>query len=204
MSLLEKDGWTKDAEGGRKKETTTGTGKKKTTTKTPLTLTLTTVDTKENIAVAQFIKQQWDDIGVKTELEIVPAPKIQKEKIKTRDFDALLYGEIIGSDPDPYPFWHSSQNDSNGFNLSLYNNNHVDNLLEKARVTNKIEDRVAMYKEFQNILAEDVPAIFLYSPSYVSAMSKKIKGNEPAMIFTPADRLQTVINWYIDTKYTWK
>ncbi|HTM68625.1 MAG TPA: peptide ABC transporter substrate-binding protein [Candidatus Binatia bacterium] len=200
--LLEKDGWKLDAADGiRKKESKDD---KKNVVKTPLDITLTTVDAKENIAVAQTIKKDWEGLGVQTELEIIPASKVQKDKIRPRDYDALLYGEIIGPDPDPFPFWHSSQNDASGLNLAVFSNRRADELLEKARVATKSEDREADYKEFQDILAEEVPAILLYSPTYTYVVGRKVKGIDTATIFTPADRFDDVSNWYIETKKVWK
>lgn len=200
--LLEKDGWKLDpADGVRKKD---GKNDKKETVKTPLEITLTTVDAKENIAVAQTIKKDWEGIGVRTELEIVPASKVQKDKIRPREFDALLYGEIIGPDPDPFPFWHSSQNDAAGLNLAVFSNRRADELLEKARAATKTEDREADYREFQDILAEEVPAILLYSPTYTYVVGRKVKGIETATIFSPADRFDDVSSWYIETKRVWK
>lgn len=201
-SLLEKDGWKLDpADGVRKQETKDD---KKNVVKTPLEITLTTVDAKENIAVAQAVKQYWEGLGVKTELEIVPASRIQKDKIRSRDYDALLYGEIMGPDPDPFPFWHSSQNDAAGLNLAVFSNRRADELLEKARVATKTEDREADYKEFQDILAEEVPAILLYSPTYTYVVGRKVMGIEPTTIFTPADRFDDIATWYINTKRIWK
>ncbi|MEY4744102.1 MAG: hypothetical protein RL272_47 [Candidatus Parcubacteria bacterium] len=201
-ALLEKDGWNLDpADGVRKQETKDA---KKNVVKTPLEITLTTVDAKENIAVAQAVKQYWEGLGVKTELEIVPSSKIQKDKIRPRDYDALLYGEIMGPDPDPFPFWHSSQSDAAGLNLAVFSNRRADELLEKARVATKTADRETYYKEFQDILAEEVPAILLYSPTYTYVVGRKVMGLETRTIFTPADRFDDVASWYISTKRVWK
>ncbi len=200
-ALLEKDGWKLNAEGVREQQTVDKAGK--VTATTPLSLTLTTVDAKENIDVARLIQQDWNAIGAKTELEIEPASKIQKEKIRPRDYDALLYGEILGPDPDPYPFWHSSQNEAPGLNLAVFSNRRVDELLEKARLTTNDAERTTYYKEFQDILAEEVPAIFLYSPTYTYVVSRNIKNMDTATIFTPSGRFANVEQWYINTKRAW-
>jgi peptide/nickel transport system substrate-binding protein len=200
--LLEAEGWKVGDDGVRYKEIADAAGK--TTTRTPLSITLTTVDNQENIAVAQQIKKNWESVGVRTELEIVPASKIQKDKIRPREYDALLYGEIIGPDPDPYPFWHSSQNASPGLNLAVFSNRRVDELLEKARSTNNQDERAAFYKEFQDILADEAPAIFLYSPAYIYAVTRQVQGIDTPTIFTPADRFSNIANWYIKIKRVWK
>ncbi len=172
---------------------------------TPLAITLTTVDAKENITVAQIVKRRWESLGIQTGLEIVPASRIQQDNIRPRNYDVLLYGEIIGPDPDPYPFWHSSQNESGGLNLAVFSNRRVDELLELARTTNDVEKRAEYYREFQDILAEDLPAIFLYSPTYTYAVSHTVQGIETGgTIFAPADRFANIKNWYLKTKKVWK
>lgn len=201
-TMLEDAGWKLDATDGlRKKESK---NEKKEVVKTPLAITITTVDAKENIAVAQRIKQDWEAIGVTTELEIVPASKIQKDNIRTREYDALLYGEIIGPDPDPFPFWHSSQNDAQGLNLAVFSNRRADELLEKARTSTKREDRETLYKEFQDILADEAPAILLYSPTYTYVVGRRVHGIEAGTIFSPADRFDDINEWYVETKRAWR
>lgn len=199
--ILENAGWKLDVDGVRKRSSLDD---KKKLVSTPLQLTLTTVDAKENIAAAQLIKKDWEAVGAKVELEIVPGSKIQKDKIRPRDYDALLYGEILGPDPDPFPFWHSSQSGENGLNLSSYSNRRVDELLEKARAATKAEQRKPLYREFQDILADDVPAIFLYSPTYTYAVNRKVKGIDAGIIFSPADRFDDVNGWYIRTRPAWR
>lgn len=199
--LLENAGWKMGEDGVRIKKIE---GADKEMVDTRLALTLTTADAQENITVAQIIKTQWESIGVKTELEIVPSSRIQKDKIRPRDYDALLYGEIIGPDPDPYPFWHSSQNGAGGLNLAVFSDRKVDELLEQARSSTDEGERRELYREFQDILAEDLPAIFLYSPTYTYAVDRKIRGIETTTIFSPADRFTDAGNWYMKTKRVWK
>lgn len=191
---LEKAGWKVDAETGIRKKGDV-----------ELAITLTTVDSPENQAVAEQVKTDWEAAGVRVTLETVSASKMQKDKIRPRDYQALIYGEIIGADPDPYPFWHSSQNDASGLNLAVYSNRRVDELLEKARVTARNEDRVPLYKEFQDILADEQPAILLYSPTYTYVMGRKVKGvSQSGSIFVPADRFDDVTSWYIQNKRVWR
>lgn len=210
-ALLDKEGWKLDG-GIRKKTTetltTTGTGKNKKTTTTStsvdLSLTLTTADTVDNLAVGKLIQENWQAIGVKTDLVIVPAAKMQKEAARSRDYDALLYGEALGPEVDPYPFWHSTQAFEGGSNLAGFSDKRADQLLEQARLATSDSEREKMYKEFQGILAEQVPAIFLYSPIYAYGLNQEIKGVETGILFSPADRLGGVENWYVKTKRIWQ
>lgn len=167
-------------------------------------LSLTTVNNEDNIKVANQIKSQWNDLGVFTKLEFIEAKDIDKNIIKSRAYDCLLYGEIIGADPDPYPFWHSSQNKYPGLNLAVFSNAEVDKLLEEARQTNDMQKRNDKYIHFQNILVKEQPAIFLYSPVYSYILSKKVKGFATTKIYLPRDRFSDIEDWYVDTERAWK
>jgi len=200
-ALLEKAGWMLGENGFRQKKSIDD---KKKPVELPLVITITTVDAKEYVAAANAVKKSWEAIGIKTEMDLVPSARIQKDKIRTRDYDAIIYGEILGIDPDPYPFWHSSQGDASGLNLASYSNRRVDELLEKARGATQQDARAPMYREFQDILADEIPAIFLYSPNYTYLVGKKIKGVGTEAIFTPADRLTDAAAWYQKTTRVWR
>ncbi len=170
-----------------------------------LTLSLTTVDQPDNIAIASLIKNFWEKLNIKVDLSLIPPDFIQTEAIKPRNYQILLYGEILGADPDQYPFWHSSQIGFGGLNLANYSNKKADELLEDARITNNAETRAEKYKSFQEIIAEDLPAIFLYSKKYTYVQDKKIKGFDTSDITIPSDRFKNISNWYIKTgrKIVW-
>lgn len=165
-----------------------------------LKITLTTVEQTENITVANLIKEFWTSIGVNVDLQIIPKNKIEKEVINPRNYQALLFGQIIGYDPDLFPFWHSSQREHPGVNLANYANRKVDQLLEEARLTNDSQVRDQKYREFQNLLIADMPAIFLYTPTYTYPVNKKVKGIELQRIANPFDRFINIENRYIKTK----
>lgn len=170
----------------------------------PLTTVLTAVDVGSNVAVAEKIKAYWEKAGVKIELKAVSTEQAA-DIIKGRDFEILLYGEAVGGDPDVYAFWHSSQSGAKGLNLANYNNPTADKLLTEARATANLDERVAKYKKFQEIVTDDLPAIFLYSPIYTYAQSNNLNGFSGTMVVEPADRFSSVSDWYLKTKkkLTW-
>lgn len=169
-----------------------------------LEINLVTVDTEEYRKSAEIIAGLWQEIGVKTNIKLVATRSIVKDVLKSRAYDVLLYGEIIGSDPDPYPFWHSSQIDYPGLNLSRYVNRNADGFIERARVALKEEDSADLYKKFQELLLADCPAVFLYAPTYTYAISDKIQGREVLRISQPSDRFVDITDWYMKTKKEWR
>jgi len=167
-------------------------------------ITLTTVDLPQHVKAAEIIKEFWQAIGVKVNLQITDDARISREIIKPRDYDALLFGVIVGADPDPYPFWHSSQIQSPGLNLANYANRKVDKLLEDARTTSDIDKRAEAYQQFQIIISSDIPAIFLYNPTYTYLVNKKIQGIDIERVILPRDRFNNITEWYVKTGRRWK
>ncbi len=169
-----------------------------------LTITITTAETPEYQQAAQSIAKMWRAVGIKVKTQLINSSQINKEILRDRNYQVLLYGEIVGSDPDPYPFWHSSQVSYPGLNLALFVNRAADKLLEDARATTTEKIRANLYEKFQQILAKEIPAVFLYTPTYNFLASKEIKGVTIDQIFSPADRFNNLSNWYIKTKRQWK
>jgi peptide/nickel transport system substrate-binding protein len=166
---------------------------------TKLEIRLTTSNWPELVAVADQIKKQWEAVGAQVNVEILDPPELQ-QAIRDRGYEALLFGEVLGLDPDPFSFWHSSQKRDPGLNLALYDNKNADKLLEEARQTLDRSARLSKYDDFQKIVVKDAPVIFLYSPDYLYAQPAKIKNGKASIISVPSDRFAEINQWYINTK----
>lgn len=193
MSLLDELGWTQ-AEGApvRTKEIDDET--------VNLSFTLTTIDQAEFISVAEIVKNQWALVGIELNIRAVPSIDLQAEVLANRNYELFMTGMLLGIDPDPYPFWHSSQIEDPGLNLALYANRKADEILEEARITTNPEDRAAKYQDFVDLLNEDLPALFLYQPTYRYAVAADIQNVVLDRINIPADRFAKINEWYIKTK----
>lgn len=165
-----------------------------------LAVNLATVDRSENLSVVEEIKNYWQAVNIKVNVEAYPSADIQAQIIKPRNFTSLFYSLVVGSDPDPYAFWHSSQISEKNFNIANYSSKDADQLLEDARVSSDKKVREEKYKQFQTLIAEDVPAIFMYSPYYTYLMTKKVKGFAIDAMQMPHDRFNNIKDWYINTK----
>jgi len=194
--LLIKAGWDSKSEDGiLKKNSPTGEDK--------LIIKLTTSTWPELAEVAQLLKEQWKEVGIELQLETLPTPDLQ-QVIKDRNYQMLLFGEILSLDPDPFILWHSSQKRDPGLNLALYDNKDADTLLEDARKTLNPSERIKKYQDFQKLVVEEVPALFLYSPYYLYAHTKRMDGFANKVIATPSDRFFNIENWYIETRRVWR
>ncbi|MCX6814013.1 MAG: hypothetical protein NT078_02285, partial [Candidatus Azambacteria bacterium] len=140
-------------------------------------------------------------VGAKVNVIISNIGEIQQEYIRPREYQAIIFGEVLGLDPDPYSFWHSSQKKDPGLNLALYDNQKVDVLLKDARqVVNNDELRAKEYEQFQQYVIDDAPVVFLYSPYQLYFTAKKIKGVEAENIVLPSKRFADIQKWYIKTQ----
>ena len=169
-----------------------------------LELNLVTVKNEEYRKAAEIIAGLWQEIGVKVNLKFYEVREFSREVLKPRNYDILLYGEIVGDDPDPFPFWHSSQIDYPGLNLSRYLNRNADALIEKARTAVNEDERTGLYKKFQELLATELPAVFLYMPTYTYATTDRVNGLGVERISRPADRFADVTGWYVKTNGQWQ
>jgi len=169
-----------------------------------LSFSLTIPDIPENASAAALIVKNWEAIGAKVDIKSYDPTRIAKEVIKPRAYDAFLYGEILSPTGDLYPFWHSSQEKDPGLNLTTFYNKDADKLLDELRTTTDpaviTQKRVA----FQQLLAAQLPAIFLYSPEYTYGISKRVKGFDVKYVTTPSDRFAGVEGWYVKTKVSFK
>ena len=124
--------------------------------------------------------------------------------IRQRKYDALFFGEIIGRESDPFAFWHSSQRNDPGLNIALYANITADKLLEEGRTIFDKKERATIYKQFQEEIAKDIPAVFIYSPDFIYIIPHKIKGLHTGIITVPSERFLDIHTWYIETDNVWK
>ena len=164
---------------------------------------LTTIDSAEYKLIAEAIQENWRLLGVKINIILVVKENIYRDVIKPRDYQILLYSEVIGYDPDPYAFWHSSQVEAPGLNLALFADKKTDTLLEDARKTTDVKVRAEKYTEFQKIIANEVPAVFLFNQTYTYPQTTKLQNNNTKSIILPPNRFADITSWYLITAKKW-
>ncbi len=165
-----------------------------------LDLRLVTSDNPKNIEIAKTMIDKWRQNGITVNLDIKDNVTLQKTIIPKRDYDLLLYGLDYGEDPDPYPFWHSSQATADGMNLSNFKNTQADRLLEQARQEFDFKKREDDYVEFQKILDSEIPMFVVEHQNYYYQTSRNIFGIDFVVGANESDRFLDVANWYTDTK----
>ncbi len=191
-ALLEKSGATFDEEAHQWK-----------LKKEPITITISTANTPELKMAADIIAKTWENIGIQTKVRVYDTGDLNQNVIRPRDYEALLFGEVVGRGLDLFAFWHSSQKDDPGLNISMYTNTNADTYLEKARKETDAKLRNELYLKFEKTIQKDTPALFLYSPDFIYITPKSIKGTTMQIVATPSERFSEISTWYTQTERVW-
>ncbi len=159
-------------------------------------IVLTIPDLQAHEDAAKRIKETWQNmLGLRVSIKKVPPENIIKETINKKDFEVLLYGQETTRDPDRYVNWHSTQKGESGLNLSGFEHVRADRALEEGRNEIDNDARLVHYHEFQKVIHEQVPAIFLYHPFVNYYVSSYVEGVGDKYTFTIADRFLDFKNW---------
>ncbi|OGI22262.1 MAG: hypothetical protein A2808_02675 [Candidatus Moranbacteria bacterium RIFCSPHIGHO2_01_FULL_55_24] len=191
-SILDEKGWKKGTDGVRSKDGT------------PLEIEIVTPAWPELVQTANLLKSQWEAVGARINISEMSAADLQKNVIRPREYQALLFGQAAMLESDPYSFWHSSQKADPGLNLSLFDETGADDTLQGLREELDENKRRDAYRKFQEILIKENPAAFLYSPTYLYVVNDSVKGIGVTRIDSPSNRLSMMKDWYIKTDRVFK
>lgn len=197
-SILAKDGWVDEDEDGILEKKLAKTD----TQSTKLEFSVIVPESSGLIETASILKNQWAKIGVKLDIKVVSATEFQQNYLETRVYDSIIYGNILNQNPDPFPFWHSSQKFDPGSNLALYENSVVDRVLEEFRQIFDYDQQVADLQKFQSLIFADAPAVFLFNPQYLMVSEKNLNIGAIEKINLISDKYFNVNSWYLKTQRT--
>lgn len=162
-----------------------------------LEFNLVTLEGSELEKAALEIKSQWAEVGIKLNVKAVSREELQQTYMRPRNFQMLLYGLNLGSDPDVYSFWHSSQAGDPGVNLSRYKSADADKALEAGRIKSDPQVRIGKYDAFLKAWNADAPAAVLYEKGYTYAARDGVEGIIAQRLVVPADRFYGVEHWTV-------
>jgi len=197
--ILKRAGWRKNATSSLWELPS----KKKNEMPLVLQFTLTTSDAPELKRVAALVKRDWEAIGANVDLKVFEWGALDQTVIRPRDYEALLFGEIVGRNPDLYSFWHSTQRLDPGLNIALYTNVTIDKILDEIKVASTTDRRTADYLAFDTEIRKDQPAVFLYAPNFLYLVPPDVQAINLGIINTPAERFLGIYKWYIKTDRVW-
>jgi ABC-type transport system substrate-binding protein len=154
---------------------------------------------QETKVAADFLKKSWGDIGIEIDAQYADESTFN-DRLRGRDYDLVLTGQSLGYNFDTYSYWHSSQANADGLNLSNYRSFASDALIERIRDTFDSTLKEKLVKELAKEISLDIPAVFLFRPTYTFATDNKVKGIELANLAFLCDRFAHIERWCIGCK----
>jgi peptide/nickel transport system substrate-binding protein len=154
---------------------------------------LTNQGNDERKKIAEIVQAGLRELGLKVDLRMVEWATLLKEHVRKRNFDALVLGWGLGRDPDMFNMFHSSKTRPEDFNVASYGNPEVDELLERGRSTCLQEERAKSYHRVHEILADEIPVIFLYHRDSLPAVTSRVRGVKPS----PSGIMYNFHEWYV-------
>ncbi|MFB6212555.1 MAG: ABC transporter substrate-binding protein [Candidatus Magasanikbacteria bacterium] len=150
--------------------------------------------------VLQELKKQWKDAGIdRVKIETLRNEDFSEAVLRQRNYEALLFGNVLEHPTDLFPFWHSSQKFYPGLNLSFFDNSRVDKLLEEIRKSPKSSQRKRKFKKAVRIIKEKAPASFLFTVPISLVYKDNLEGIDMTSrnIIKTEDLFNGINNWYL-------
>ena len=163
----------------------------------PLALDIASGDDPIRVALAEHAAEQLRAHGVEVRVSVLPAQRLFRERLEPREFDLLLFGWRPGADPDPYSAWHTSQI-ATGRNVAGHHDSEADALLEAARVSVDVAERIELYASFAGRFVTAAPSVILLYPQRHYAVPPDLRDIDRGLLFTPAARFRDVHLWHFD------
>ncbi len=99
------------------------------------------------------------------------------ERVDSGNYEAAsLAWAASDANPDPFPYWHSSQFPPAGANVAFYRNATADRLMEEARAELDAEKRREIYHRLHRVFRDDPPVVFVVNSSQKYAFRTRVKG----------------------------
>lgn len=181
--LLDEAGWRLAPNGKRQKD-----GR-------DLIVKAVTVSGGDFSTVAGILTDEWSKLGITFETTIVKPDDIQQNYIFPRNYDILIYEIAIGRDPDVYAYWHSTQANARGLNLSNYKSVKSDDALDSARTLTDPNLRNVKYRFFVQQWMNDIPAIGLYRSTLLYTQNDSVTTITSHPLVDATDRYFNVRYW---------
>ncbi|WP_029268699.1 oligopeptide ABC transporter substrate-binding protein [Virgibacillus alimentarius] len=143
---------------------------------------------------AQAIMQNWEDVGLKTELatgQLIEFNTYNEMKENDDKNIEVFFGAwVVGSDPDPSGLWHSTAE----WNYGRWVNEESDKLLEEglSKASFDEEYRANVYVEWQKLFNEELPALPLWENIDLYGMNNHLEG-----VTIDPNGLRNFHEWYV-------
>ena len=153
----------------------------------------------EREAIGVMVKQDLENLGMKVNFKPVEFNSLVNKLVNDPQWDLVIMG-LTGSPLEPHSgknVWYSKGS------LHLFNQRvteypllswekQLDKIIDEASLKIKFEDRKKLYDEYQRIIYDEKPIIYLYSPVRVIAVRKKFGNIYPSKLLGVTYNLEEI------------
>lgn len=135
-------------------------------------------------AISEYVATALKEVGISVNLNGVDIADLSLA-FDDKSFDALFMMWSLGTPPeDPKQLWYSSGSKEKGSSNAIgFANAEADKIIDALQYESDPEKRIALYHRFDEIIYEEAPYIFLYTPKTVLFYREYLQN-----VFIPADR----------------
>ncbi len=146
----------------------------------------------EREAIGVMVKQDLEDLGMHVNFKPIEFNTLVNKMTTTFDWDMIIMG-LTGSPLEPHDgknVWHSygslhlfnQRTKKSNFDDRLKFEKRLDEIFDLAALQTDFTNRKKLYDEYQQIIYEEKPIIYLYSPIRIVALRKKFKNIYPSQL----------------------
>lgn len=120
---------------------------------------------------ATLLQDNLRKIGIAVSIELYEWAVLINRFVNKAEFDAILLGWSLPQDDfDQYQIWHSTQTSPGMLNIIGFENQNVDNILEKLRSEFDRTKVISLASQLQRQIYELQPYLFLFVPEVTSVL----------------------------------
>ncbi len=153
---------------------------------------LTNAGNTEREAIGVMVKQDLEDLGMKVNFKPIEFNSLVNKLVNSLDWDTVIMG-FTGSPIEPNGGKNVMMSDGtlHVYNMRLAKDKNspryefekrIDELFTKGALATKFEDRKKYYDEYQQIIYDNKPFIYLYAPTRIVAIRNKFKNIFPTSL----------------------
>ena len=155
-------------------------------------------------AAAQYLNEQWEQMGAQVNVQIYDQGDLSQNVIRPRKYDALLFGEVVGREPDLFAFWDSVQRNDPGLNIAQYANSTADTALEQlAHDHDRRHAANAAIRSLRRSSTATSRRYFSMRPISCILYLTIFKGSISGLSKRRATAFFSVTQWHTQTDYVW-
>lgn len=135
-------------------------------------------------SISEYVSTALKEVGIVCHLNGVDIADLSAI-FEDKNFDSIYLGWALGSPPeDPKQLWYSKTASQKGSSNAIgFSNEEIDRIIDQLEYEYDYEKRLALYHQFDRIIYEEAPYVFLYTPKVAMIYRDYLQN-----VFIPVER----------------